>query len=233
MIQINLTEQLAKLIGQEGVVPYSERIGVSPSLPYGWLRGSSPSLKDVFRFARAAKVDPYWLACGMIPKERVTPVDEDVLRRALSAQASVPLSELARRCALPRGRLRSFLQKGASPTLDTLLALAQGTGVSFRWLLTGQGPERPFEGSISETVAPPPSLPANHPPLVPSTATSTEQDDEARLADFQALITASLEQRDQRLASWLRTELDLVRDRLEERWPQLIRRHPSAKGGAA
>ena len=64
-------------------------------------------------------------------------------------------------------------------------------------------------------------------------AASTEQDDEARLADFQALITAALEQRDQRLASWLRTELDLVRDRLEERWPQLIRQHPSAKGGAA
>ena len=59
------------------------------------------------------------------------------------------MAEVARRIDVPHATIRNYFQ-GRMPAPDVLIKIAENTGVSLNWLLTGKGPmyvagERPVD----------------------------------------------------------------------------------------
>jgi phage repressor protein C with HTH and peptisase S24 domain len=66
--------------------------------------------------------------------------------RVKELQGEDSVRGFARRIGLTDGALRG-IYAGGKPTLDTLLALAQGNNVNLEWLATGEGPMRPSDST--------------------------------------------------------------------------------------
>lgn len=197
------------------------------------MRLVTPSVREFRSFCETTRISPVWLALGVGERsDRFSFSDTPLSDRIIKLKGNKTVSEFARVLRLPRTTVNSYLKGINGTKLDALIIIAANTDCSFSWLLTGIGAERPFEGLDS---APDNSQQqtANRSSLAAHISTATDSDDEARLDDFKVLIDTVLDRREQRLTGWLRTELDLVRDRLEERWPQVVHSHPSVKGGVA
>lgn len=75
------------------------------------------------------------------------------LRRIASIAGSA--SALAKAAGISQGGMQRYM-KGGEPTRKVLISLAECTGVSLEWLLTGNGSERPggsLQSSVDDTYA--------------------------------------------------------------------------------
>lgn len=69
-------------------------------------------------------------------------MDTDFTKRLLSLIGNENKASFARRCGFTDGALKAYI-RGAKPSVDKALAIADACGVSLRWLATGEGPMRP------------------------------------------------------------------------------------------
>lgn len=218
-------------MGDDSANAYAQSLGLSPSLLYGWkAKECGPTLREIQKFVDVARVSVLWLCFGLGSKSDFTSLDG---RHRERIEAAIPkeesLSSLARRAELSRPTVVSLLRRNASPTLETIFALSRALDLSVRWVLTGQAPKRPFEG-LPESKADDAS--ATRAPSTDPVSTS-DNSDAARIAAFRSLLDVALERGDAHTLAWLRVELDVLTNRLDERWPDLIRRAPTDRNGVA
>jgi transcriptional regulator with XRE-family HTH domain len=64
---------------------------------------------------------------------------QDFVRRFHQIFGNVSMAEIARRLRLPHATVRNYFS-GRLPSPDVLIKIAETTGVSINWLLTGEGP---------------------------------------------------------------------------------------------
>lgn len=129
------------------VAAFAQDVGLQHDKIRQWMKGGRiPTLREFSTFCRAARVHPLWLALGL--GERTVPFETtgDVSIRISETCKNRNLNELARASGISRSSLELYAKGKGAPKLDKLIALASSTDHSFLWLLTGQGPERPFEG---------------------------------------------------------------------------------------
>jgi AcrR family transcriptional regulator len=76
-------------------------------------------------------------------------MNRDFTERLKQAFDNATMAEIARRIDVPHATIRNYFQ-GRMPAPDVLIKIADNTGVSLNWLLTGKGPvflagERPVD----------------------------------------------------------------------------------------
>lgn len=131
---------------------------------YTWLKGTVPRIDAIARFAEGASVSLAWLLTGCGDRAP-TPVDLVGLKVRLSQKIEESQVEVSN---VRQSTLRSWSdrQRGL-PKVDGFLALAEALDLSVSWLLTGQGPERPFEGEASGEPPCAESAPVTFSPTLP------------------------------------------------------------------
>lgn len=73
-------------------------------------------------------------------KSKVTPDPKDLWSRIQEALGVQTAPEIARKLGLTKQSVYDW-QKGKSPALDTLTAIAKSGNASLHWLITGEGPK--------------------------------------------------------------------------------------------
>lgn len=229
---IELKERIAELVGTESVASYARRIGIQHDKIRQWMRGGrTPSIEDFTLFCEAAGANPLWLAIGIGSRDDPFSFSGKIKDRIQKTCSCENLSELARIAKIPRGTLGSYATGTNTPRLDNLIRIAMSANVSLSWLLTGQGQERPFEGTAKEAPKPaPPTL-----PTAPSKAQPMDEISEIRdlLKDVSTLSEVCHERHEVHAVAHIRRDLDALIREIHRLYPDILRPFPSENSGVA
>lgn len=146
--------RLKTLLGKESARAFARRAGLSDTFLRQCLNGKSePTRPMLIALASAGGVRLDWLASGEGPVRDDTESDyaktnrelrpiEDVRighlpERLKKAIGTTSLRAVAEKSGLTEGTLRNLLNGGV-PKLDSLLRIADATGVDASWLATGE-----------------------------------------------------------------------------------------------
>jgi len=123
--------------------------GYARSSLYKWVKTDTvPSLAALLRFADRQNVSVVWLLTGHGSPKILDVIDIKNFRNRLSSLVYGEEENIHAQTGIEIATLSSWTHPNQRtfPKIDGLLAIAKTTNASVRWLLTGQGPERPFEG---------------------------------------------------------------------------------------
>lgn len=118
------------------------------STVHKWINAQAvPRIDALVRFSATHGISVIWLLTGRAGSADEA-VDLENFRNRFSNSLCGREREICEQTGITLAALNSWIapSRKTLPKIDGLLAIAQATDSSIRWLLTGQGPRTPFEG---------------------------------------------------------------------------------------
>ena len=196
-----------------------------------WVKtGTVPSIHALARFAERENVSIVYVLTGAGCPQNLDILDFQNFRSRLSFLVRGVEKDICAAAHIELATLTSWTSptQKTFPKIDGLLSIARTANGSVRWLLTGEGSERPFEGD-SEIKASP--LQAAREPLdgIPPDFEAAQN----ALSELEAILELCAETQDWHAVGLVRRDLDALLADIRRLYPELARRISSAKNGVA